>query len=161
MYSKPNKRREAIRALIDSQSIENQKQLSEKLKEQYNLDIHQSIISRDLYELGVIKRRIRNKMVYEISKIDAVKEILRLSVLQVDHNENLIVIKVLPGLAAFVGDYLDSKQEEAGVLGTIAGENMIFATPSSVKQIKKTYQKICEILYSHKQDKKSGLKDEI
>ena len=65
------------------------------------------------------------------------------------HNESTIIIKTLPGLAAFVGDFLDM-HDKLGILGTIAGENTVFIAPQSTKNIATTFNEICKILYVKK-----------
>ena len=157
-FSNKNERRKAIVSLIKAQEIQNQQELLELLHVNHGIETTQSILSRDLQELGVSKRKIRKGYIYELNAIDAQKEILRLGVLGIEHNETLIVITVFPGLAAFVGDYIDQFQTEVGILGTIAGENTLFVAPLSIKKIVQTYQKICEILYFKQQVEDLGEK---
>ncbi len=144
--SKIQIRRTALKELITSHQIEDQQTLVELMKERYGIDTSQAIISRDLRTLGVIKRSIKNKLIYDLTTIDASKEILRLAVSNVTHNEALIIINTLPALAAFVGDYLDM-HEDADILGVLAGENTVFVTPTRIADITIVYAKICKLLY--------------
>lgn len=147
--SKKNKilaRQEAIKELIKSHPIEDQETLVELIKKKYGIETNQSIVSRDLRQLGVSKHQVNNRMIYELKEYDASREILRLAIIEVDHNESLIVIKTLPGLADFVGDYLDM-QEDLPILGNIAGENTIFVTPRAKTSIFELYKEICKVLY--------------
>ena len=57
----------------------------------------------------------------------------------------MIIVKTLPGLADYVGDYLDG-QENSGILATLAGENVVFITPWSVQNIEHAFQQVCSIL---------------
>ncbi len=143
---KNNKRQHAIAQLIKTQPIEDQQSLITLIKERYGLETNQTVISRDLRAMGVVKRAVGDKLIYELEEIDASREILRLAVVAVEHNEALIMVKTLPGLASFVGDYLDM-QENLEIMGTIAGENMLFVAPKSVKHIEKIYKKISTALY--------------
>ena len=61
----------------------------------------------------------------------------------------MIVITTHPGLAAFVGDFLD-KEKGLNVLGSLAGENVVFVVPTSIKHIAKTYKIVCEKLHFKK-----------
>lgn len=140
-------RRKAIKELIKTNPIENQASLVQLLKEKYGIETNQSIVSRDLSDMSVSKQKYKDTMIYELKEVDASKEILRLGVVSVEHNENLIVVTVLPGLAAFVGDYLDAEKEQLNLLGTLAGENMIFIAPRTVKKINETFKKVCELLH--------------
>lgn len=145
-FDKVRIRQEAVKALIKEHPIENQSMLVKMLKDDYGIETNQSIISRDLQDLGVGKQKYKDTMIYEIKEIDPRKELLRLGVQDVVHNENLIVIKTLAGMADFVGDYLDL-HENVGILGTLAGENMVFVSPQSIKNIQSVYKAVCELLY--------------
>lgn len=139
-------RHEAIKELIKSHPIEDQETLVELIKKKYGIETNQSIVSRDLRQLGVSKHQVNNRMIYELKEYDASREILRLAIIEVDHNESLVVIKTLPGLADFVGDYLDM-QEDLPILGNIAGENTIFVAPRAKTSISGLYKQICQVLY--------------
>jgi transcriptional regulator of arginine metabolism len=139
-------RKEAIQELIKELPIENQETIVELLKEKYGITTNQSIVSRDLRELNVTKRKFKDALIYELQELNVHKEILRLGVVDVLHNETMIVIKTLPGLAAFVGDYLDAF-EGIDLLATLAGENIVFVTPLSIKNIDKVFEAICKIVH--------------
>lgn len=139
-------RQEAIKELIKSHPIEDQETLVELIKKKYRIETNQSIVSRDLRQMGVSKHLVNNRMIYELKEYDASREILRLAIIEVDHNETLVVIKTLPGLADFVGDYLDM-QEELPILGNIAGENTLFVAPRAKTSISTLYKQICQALY--------------
>lgn len=143
-------RREAIKSLIKSQAIENQTMLVDLLKEKYDIATNQSIVSRDLQDLGVSKKKYKDIMVYELFEGDPNKEIFQRGLVNIEHNEVMILIIVLPGLAGFVSEHLDMVRETVDVLGTIAGENMIFVMPKSIKTIEETNKKVCEVLYFKK-----------
>jgi transcriptional regulator of arginine metabolism len=66
------------------------------------------------------ERRLTSLIGYEIESIDA--------------NENIIVIKTLPGRAQGVAEIIDNMHHPA-ILGTIAGDNTIFVSPSAVGRI--------------------------
>lgn len=139
-------RQQAIKELIKSHPIEDQETLVELIKKKYRIETNQSIVSRDLRQMGVSKHLVNNRMIYELKEYDASREILRLAIIEVDHNETLVVIKTLPGLADFVGDYLDM-QEELPILGNIAGENTLFVAPRAKTSISTLYKQICQALY--------------
>ncbi len=80
-------------------------------------------------------------------------EILKLALIDITHNESMIVIKTYPALADFVGDRIDEVEEELEVLGCLSGENTVFVTPKSVKNIKKTYEALCtKLKFKKKED---------
>lgn len=151
-------RKEAIEQLIKDYPVENQEMLVELLQEKYGITANQSIVSRDLRELNVTKRKFKDIMVYELEELDVKKEILRLGVVDVVHNETLIVVKTLPGLADFVGDYLDAF-EGVDLLASLAGENVVFVTPKSIKNIDEVFVTVCKLVHFKpliKDDKESG-----
>lgn len=139
-------RQEAVKELIKKYPIENQGRLVELLQQEYGIETNQTAISRDLRQLGVVKAKGKEGMVYELREATISQEILTLGVLDVSRNEIMIVIKTLAGLAPFVGDYLDQHHEGA-ILATLAGENVVFVIPQSIKKIEETYQVVCKIVY--------------
>ncbi len=141
-----NKRREAIQALIKNHAIENQQQLVELLWTEYQIETNQSMISRDIREMGIVKKKIKDQLAYELSEVDVTREITRLSVVSIRRNESLIVIKTVGGLASFVGDRIDTHEQDLEILGTVAGENTVFVTPRSTRTITKTYELVCHLL---------------
>lgn len=153
MKMKKEKRLEAINELITRFPVEDQEQLVNLLKRHYKIETNQSIVSRDLRELGVIKR-VRDKLlVYEPVEVETTKEILYRAILDIEFNETTIVVHTLGGLADFVGDYLDT-QESDELLGTLSGENIVLVIPKSVKNIAATYNTVCKLLHYKKQGSK-------
>lgn len=145
-------RQNAIQELVRKMAISDQKQLVELLKEKYKIKANQAVISRDLRKLGVIKKTVNGTLLYEMPGTDVTTEILRLALIDINHNESMIVIKTHPGLADFVGDCVD-RYTDLDVLGCLAGENVVFVAPKSIKSIRKTYQKLCEKFhFKKKQD---------
>jgi transcriptional regulator of arginine metabolism len=141
------KRLEAIKSLLNQKFISDQKTLVTLLKNQFGIKTNQSVVSRDLRRLGVIKKEINHDLVYTLPEIDVKTELLKLAIIDIQMNEIMIVVKTLPGLAAFVGDSIDQFSEELDILGCLAGENVVFITPTSIKQIHPVYRKICQKLH--------------
>ena len=137
-------RHAAIKKLVQQYLVEDQQQLSDLLNEHFGIKSNQAIMSRDLRALGITKVIRQGKSVYEFPNKDIYVEILKLGILDVEYNESLVVIKTLAGLADFVGDYLDTHENE-GILGTLAGENMIFVTPVSGIAMPEFYKSICQL----------------
>lgn len=136
-------RQNAIKELVKKMSISDQKQLVELLQEHYGIDTNQAVVSRDLRKMGVVKKMVNHALIYEIPDLDVSAEILRLALVDISHNESMIVIKTHPALADFVGDWVDH-YTDLEILGCLSGENVVFVTPKSVKNIHKTYQALCE-----------------
>jgi len=68
-------------------------------------------------------------------------------VLDIDSNVNLIIIQTSPGAAQLIARLLDSIGKPGGILGTIAGDDTIFITPTDVAEISKT-REVIEALFS-------------
>ena len=141
--SSTSDRQQFIKELIAEKAISDQKQIVDLLKEKYDIETNQTIVSRDLRKLGVIKKDINGAMVYEIADIDIQAEIFRLALVDIKHNEAMIVIKTQPGLSAFVGDYID-KCDDLNILGCLAGENIVFIVPETISELTNTYNAICK-----------------
>lgn len=139
-------RRKAIKDLIQQKQVGDQHHLVHLLQAEYGIHTNQAVVSRDLRQLNVVKKKMHNKMVYELAEVNIDEELLKLAVVDIRRNEVMIVIKTYGGLAAFVGDYIDRHMRK-GVLGTLAGENVVFVTPESIRNIEKTLQELCVVLH--------------
>lgn len=145
-------RQQALKELIAERSVSDQNQIVNLLKEKYGIETNQAVVSRDLRKLGVIKKIINGVMVYEMSEIDVQTEIFKLALVDIEHNEAMIVIKTHPGLAAFVGDYLD-QSNDLNILGCLAGENVVFIVPKTISELANTFDVICKKFQIKKQTK--------
>ena len=132
-------------------AISDQKQLVDLLAAHYEIETNQAVVSRDLRKLGITKKVMNDVLSYEVPQVDVKAEILRLALIDISHNESMIVIKTQGGLADFVGDCVDA-HTDLEVLGCLSGENVVFVAPKSTKNILKVYEKICEKFHF----KKSG-----
>lgn len=133
-HDKTKKRRAALKEIIGSHHVSDHQTLIELMKKRYGIDTSQAVVSRDLRAMGVSKHAVGNKLVYEVPSTDASREILHLAVVDIVHNEAMIVIKTLPGLAVFVADYLDLAGNKH-ILATLSGENVVYVCPASIKDI--------------------------
>ncbi|BCJ85905.1 transcriptional regulator AhrC/ArgR [Effusibacillus dendaii] len=119
-----------IRELIQKQEIETQDELVDGLK-QLGFQVTQATVSRDIKELQLIKvptpdGRYKYSLPPETSYNPGVKlkRILADSFVSIDHAENLIVLKTLPGNANAIAAVIDTLDWD-GVLGTISGDDTI------------------------------------
>lgn len=139
-------RQQAVKELVAKEPISDQKQLVERLQAHYGIETNQAAVSRDIRTLGIVKKQVKGTLIYELPETDVRTEILRLGIIDVQFNEAMIVITTYPGLAPFVGDSLD-QTPNLGLLGCLAGENVIFAAPVSVKDIPDVYKTLCKFLH--------------
>lgn len=136
---------DAIIELLKKHKISDQNQLVALLKEHYAIRTNQAAVSRDLRKLRVIKTEIDGELIYDLPSQDVTDEILKLAIVDISHNQSMIVIKTQPALADFVGDQIDS-YSDLPLLGCLSGENMVFVAPINTSLIHKTYKMLCERL---------------
>ena len=136
-----NSRKQAIKKLVQAYAIADQTELINLLEKQYGIITNQAVISRDLRSLGISKRLRGNVTVYDLPQIDVVSEIMHYAVKSIVHNEVMIIVNTLSGTADLVGDFLDT-QVYLEILGTLAGENVVFVIPRSIKKIAELVEQI-------------------
>lgn len=142
----PKKRQQIIREILETEAVSDQIQLVNLLGKRFGIETNQAVISRDLRRLGVTKKEVNGVLVYELPATDINLEILKLAVIFVEHNGVMIIIKTHPGLAAFVGDWLD-QHTDLDILGCLAGENVVFVSPRLVECIADIHLRICQKLH--------------
>ena len=124
-------RQEEIRRLLRSRRISTQQELSELLAAE-GIEATQATLSRDLAELGVLRVSGPEGAVYELEAVNAKANPLAEladTVLSVRDNESLVVLRTRPGMASAVALAIDNARMAEG-LGTLAGDDTIFATPA-------------------------------
>ena len=136
----------AFKELLNQERFGSQSEIVDALKKQGFTGIKKSKISRMLSKFGAVRtRNTKMEMVYclpnELS-VPNTSSPLKNLVLDVDHNAMLIVIKTTPGASQLIARLLDSIGKSEGILGTIAGDDTIFVTPTSDKPIDELLQNI-------------------
>ena len=128
-----------LRRLLSEEKLSTQDELREELKA-LKFKVTQSTISRDLRRLGAVRAvdpdgRIIYRLPDEIlAPIPQSSSTLESLVLDIKHNGFMIVISTVVGSASLIARHLD-QTKPAGILGTIAGDDTIFVTPASIKNI--------------------------
>lgn len=131
------KRQFALKQIITHQAIANQEELCKALKKA-GFDVTQATLSRDMKELGIARINTQEGVQYELRpevEERRLQSFIGYEVEQIDANEVFVVIKTLPGRAQGVAEIIDGLQHPL-ILGTIAGDNTIFVTPTTTKRIK-------------------------
>ena len=128
---KSNRQNEIIQ-LISSRDIETQEELAAELR-RMGYKVTQATVSRDIRELRLIKvaskgggYKYARPERHEAAVSERLTRILTDSLVNVDHSGNTIVVKTLSGSANVAAEALDTL-EWPEILGTIAGDNTIFA----------------------------------
>lgn len=145
------KRHALILALIEQFAISTQEELLARLREN-GFEATQATVSRDIKELHIAKElspqgvycyRVRTAP-QEDSLPDQLSSIFAHSVKGVDYAGNTIVLRCHNGMAQGACAALDAKSIE-GLVGTIAGDDTIFAlcrTEAKAQEITQTIQKL-------------------
>ncbi|PTK14565.1 arginine repressor [Mammaliicoccus sciuri] len=117
-----------IREIISNEQIETQEELDKRLNE-YDLNITQATISRDIKELQLIKVPAPSgQYIYSLPRdrkyhpIDKLGRYLMDSFVKIDGADNLLVLKTLPGNAQSIGAIID-QIDWTEVIGTICGDD--------------------------------------
>ncbi len=130
------KRHMAIKQIIMTKPIGTQDELCRELG-RLGIEVTQATLSRDLRDLGVVRLAMPEGLRYTLhpeSEDRRMAAFLGYEVEWINANESMVVIRTLPGRAQGVAEVLDSLHLKE-ILGTLAGDNTIFITPQSVKQI--------------------------
>jgi transcriptional regulator of arginine metabolism len=116
--------------------------------------ITQATLSRDLSELGAVKKRLNNgRLVYLLPKnqdnnaqLKIAKKAIKDFVTDVEPVSNQVVIKTTTAAAQVIADSVDNLYIEE-IIGSIAGDNVVLIiTPSEVKA-----KKVAEIINNNLQ----------
>lgn len=137
---------EHFKLLLENEQLSSQCEIVEALLTAGFTNINQSKVSRMLKKSGAIRtRNTKNEMVYclpsEMS-IPTTTSPLKNLVLNIDLNESMIIIQTSPGAAQLIARLLDSIGKTGGILGTIAGDDTIFITPTKTAKINETLKVI-------------------
>ena len=135
------RRRRAIADLIRGQALSSQEELAERLHA-LGFAATQATISRDLEQLGAVKVRRDNRLVYALPDQRRpgdgpdLASVVRDWVRSIDVAGNLVVLKTPPGSAHLVAVALDGS-DLPEVAGTISGDDTIFIAVRDAAQAPK------------------------
>ena len=119
-------RQNKILELISEKAIEKQEDLVKKLNDA-GFAVTQATVSRDIKELNIVKTVVNGKQKYVREQSSGnvsskLEDMIRHSVLSIDHASNIAVIKTLSGSANVVALLIDNMKDK-DILGTIAGDD--------------------------------------
>ena len=132
------KRQQKLLSLIRAKPVSTQGELASHL-ERAGFAATQSSISRDLEELGVVKRRGRY-VVPQAAGGAAARGLVSLDVA----GDALVVARCEPGLASAVAVEIDGAAIKE-IVGTLAGEDTIFVAVAERKAQRTVIKKIWEL----------------
>jgi transcriptional regulator of arginine metabolism len=145
-------RQRAIRDLVDQRPIRTQQELAAALRER-GFRTTQATISRDVAELGLIKRGREGIQAYalpprlveaETSGEDRLRKLVSDLPVEVREAGLLVILRTLPGSAHAIAAALD-RARWPEVAGSIAGDDTVFiACPDrrSVQEVRRRFQEL-------------------
>ncbi len=141
-------RQKLIANFIDSENVSSQNQLKGMLKKN-GVIITQATLSRDLNELGAVKKRLKNgKLVYLLPKnqdnnaqYKIAKKALQDFVTEVQPVSNQVVVKTTTAAAQVIAESIDNLYLE-GIVASLAGDNVVLVITADQKNAKLVAQSI-------------------
>ena len=142
-------RQRLIADFIDSGNVSSQNQLKGLLKKNQIL-ITQATLSRDLNELGAIKKRLKNgTLIYVLPKnqdnnaqFKIAKKALQDFVLDVEPVSNQVVVKTTTAAAQVIAESIDNLFID-NIVASIAGDNVVLIISNNetkAKEVAKTIE---------------------
>jgi transcriptional regulator of arginine metabolism len=142
-------RQRLIANFIDTENVSSQNQLKGLLKKN-QIFITQATLSRDLNELGAIKKRLKNgRLVYVLPKnqdnnaqFKIAKKALEDFVLDVQSVSNQVIVKTTTAAAQVIAESIDNLYID-NIVASIAGDNVVLIisnNESKAKEVAKTIE---------------------
>ncbi len=146
-----NARQAEIIRLIGKYHIETQEELADRLNKE-GFQVTQATVSRDIRELHLIKVADGpGKSRYSVIQNDVMplnkkySRVLKDAFVSMDSAGNILVLKVVPGMAMAVGAALDALNWSE-MVGCIAGDDTIFCAIRTVQDVKTVMSRLGELI---------------
>ena len=147
-----NDRQAMILEIISRENIETQEQLLTRLRDR-GVRCTQATISRDIKQLHLIKEPVGHGVYkYAVSgnrsKLNVAEKlqtIFRECIVSIDHAQNMVVIKTMPGLANGACSALDNL-DMPDIVGSLAGDDTEFLVMRTAAAAELFCQEIQEML---------------
>ena len=136
-----------IVALVEQRPVSSQEELSSLLAGS-QIHVTQATLSRDIRELGLVKVRgiyHRPGTWSETPDLEGLRRALKQFVVGSGLSGNILMIRTAPGNAHAVGVVLDAARWPE-ILGTVAGDDTVFALLKNARLGKKLMKRIEEYL---------------
>ena len=145
-------RQRLIAEFIDSRTISSQNQLKGLLKKN-NVIITQATLSRDLNELGAVKKRLKNgRLVYLLpqnqdnnAQFKIAIKALNDFVIEVQPVSNQVVVKTTTAAAQVIAESIDNLYLDE-IVASIAGDNVVLVITADQKNAKQVAKAIEEYI---------------
>lgn len=141
------KRQTVIKEILSSHNVGTHEELIQLLAER-NIHITQATLSRDFAELGVVRTFWENGAKYVMNPEESglqISKLIGFEIINVEHNESLIIVRTLAGRAQGVAHYID-RLNKPEILGTVGGDDTVLVIPNSIKNLKKVVELIKDLM---------------
>ena len=141
-------RQDRVLEIIEKQAVETQELLKELLENE-GIQVTQATLSRDIGELRLKKAYDNNgnyRYTAPADKIPDFPSMFTDSIIQIDYAMNTIVIKCHTGMAMAACAMLD-KLECMDIIGTIAGDDTIFALMKTEEKARAFSDRMNELIF--------------
>ncbi len=146
-----NARQAEIIRLIGKYHIETQEELADRLNEE-GFQVTQATVSRDIRELHLIKVADGpGKSRYSVIQNDMAplnkkySRVLKDSFASMDAAGNILVLKVVPGMAMAAAAALDALGWNE-IVGSIAGDDTIFCAIRNIQDVKSVMNRLAKLI---------------
>ncbi|MFP4200243.1 MAG: arginine repressor [Bacillota bacterium] len=144
------RRQMRILGIINERPIKTQQELVEALRDD-GMDVTQATVSRDIKELGLVKvpaedggYQYRESSQFSRSEINRqLVRTLETSVVGMDSSGTILVVNTLPATAQTVAEAIDALNWN-DVIGTLAGERIVFVVVKPAERISDVMARIRE-----------------
>lgn len=145
-------RQAKILEIIAEKEVETQEELCAELNKR-NYIVTQATVSRDikslhLFKINGVQKRYRYAYFAETDGLtlpDKMRRLFKESIVSIQCAKNFVIVKTLSGNAANAGSVLDKLSLEE-VIGTVAGDDTVFAACSNEEDAKKVLEKLNALL---------------
>jgi transcriptional regulator of arginine metabolism len=150
MLVKKTYRHEQIRNVIRQKQIRTQEDLSLALKS-LGVRVTQVTLSRDIREIGLVKgpsgyqEPASSAGESAVDEVSPFKRAMSEYVRDVLIAQNLVIVRTLRGTAAPVADAID-QEHWAEIVGTVAGEDTVFAAAKDNKKALEVRERLLNLL---------------
>ena len=137
-------RRSLLKRIVQEHKLGSQAELVDHLRA-CGVECTQATLSRDLRDMGIVRRTTPTGPAYTLEQsrvyAAAVRRVVGMEILGIEHNGSLVVIRTLAGRAQGVAAFIDS-WDEARILGTVAGDDTVFVAPRKIENISELTESI-------------------
>lgn len=145
-------RQQAIGDVVQDRRLRTQRELVAALKDK-GFSVTQATVSRDITEMGLVKMRVDDAMVYVLPSADAavelggeqrLRQLLRDLPIDIHESGSMLVIRAVPGTAHAIAAALD-RAHWTDVSGTIAGDDTLFVACAGERSLRRVRKRLLRL----------------